>query len=197
MSKKKRRLQDRDLELLLAWLDPYLDRAADEHVRLHIWLTRHFTAHGCIEPEGLADATLHRVGAILSSGKDLSAYNRQAYLMRVAYYVRHEYWREHKPVDPLPDRGADLMGDGPSSASFEFDAFREKEHLHSCLEECLDTLAPEGRLLLLEYYSEDKTAKIGTRDRMATGLGISSGALRQRTSKLRDRVRICVLSCIG
>jgi DNA-directed RNA polymerase specialized sigma24 family protein len=185
MSKKKATLGEREFDLLLAWLDPDRDRAANERVRLHARLTRHFMEKGCIEPEDLADTTLDRVGTILLAGKDLSAFNREAYLLRVAYYVRHEYWRRRNQIDSLP---ADL----PDST-----AFRDKEQAHFCLEECLGELPVEERLLLLEYYAEDKTAKIDTRERMARGLGISNGALRQRTSKLRSRVRACVLACIA
>lgn len=186
VSKKRARLPDREFDLLLAWLDPDRDRAANERVRLHAKLTRHFLEKRCIEPEDLADATLDRAASILLAGKkDLSAHNREAYLMRVAYYVRHEYWRERKVVDPLP---ADLADDR---------LYTDKERVHLCLEECLNELLPEERLLLLNYYSEDKTAKIETRERMAKGLGISNSALRQRTSKLRGQVRTCVLGCVG
>lgn len=186
MSKNKAILGNREFDLLLAWLDTDRDRAANERVRLHSKLTGHFREKGCIEPEELADKTLDRVGTILSGGKkNLSEYNREAYLMRVAYYVRHEYWRERQPIDTLPPN---LRDDRAES---------DKEQAHLCLEECMDGLLAEERLLLLEYYSEEKTAKIDTRERMAKGLGISSGALRQRTSKLRTQVRTCVLSCIA
>jgi DNA-directed RNA polymerase specialized sigma24 family protein len=196
MSQEKPKLRDGGFELLLAWLDPDRDQAANECVRLHTMLTRRFNAQGCIEPENLADATLDRVGAILSTGKDISEHNREAYLKRVAYYVQHEYWRVRKPTITVTDDGASLPGDSPSS-SFEFGEEENKERFHLCLDECLDELLPEERLFLLEYYSQEKTEKIDARDRMAKGLGISNGALRQRKSKLLARVRRCALRCIA
>ncbi|MEN3335854.1 MAG: hypothetical protein V7641_5219 [Blastocatellia bacterium] len=195
MSQERPKLGDRGFELFLTWLDPDREKAAQEHLRLHAVLTRHFLAKGCIEPEDLADATMDRVCTILSAGKDLSAHHREAYLIRVAYYIQYEHWRERKPIVTLADDGSSLR-DGRSSAAFDFNEKDNDERFHLCLDQCLDELLPEERLFLLEYYSQEKREKIDARDRMAKGLGISHGALRQRKSKLLARVRRCALRCI-
>lgn len=182
--------------MFLTWLDPDREKAAKEHLRLHEVLTWHFRGQGCIEPEDLADATMDRVCTILLTGKDLSDHNREAYLKRVAHYIQYEYWRARKPVVTLTDEGSGLH-DGGSPAAFNFNEKDDDERLHLCLDQCLDELLPEERLFLLEYYSWEKREKIDARDRMAKGLGISHGALRQRKSKLLARVRRCALRCIA
>ena len=196
MSQERPKLGDRGFELFLTWLDLDREKAAKEHLRLHTVLTKHFLAQGCIEPEDLADATMDRVCTILLAGKDLSAHNREAYLKRVAYYIQYEYWRARKPIVTLADDGSSLR-DGWQSSYFDFNEKENDEHFHLCLDECLDELLPEERLFLLEYYSQEKRGKIDARDRMAKGLGISNGALRQRKSKLLARVRRCALRCIA
>jgi len=73
----------------------------------------------------------------------------------------------------------------------------EREGQQVCLDECLEGLPQESRLLLLEYYAEDKRLKSDTREQMAVRLGIERAVLRNRIFKLRNKVRNCVVACLA
>lgn len=186
MPKDRLPLQDKEFELLLAWLGPNPDRAAEEYVRLHERLTKKFESGGCSQPEDLADESFNRVARQLLEGKDIQTTTPIAYLLGVANFVMKERcWRVPPPV-PLPDPPVPQP-----------DPDNEKELQHACLDECLTKLPAETRVLVLDYYSEDRTRKIDTRDRMAKRLGIASGVLRNRIFKLRNNLRSCVAECLA
>jgi len=178
---------------LLAWLNPDRERAADEYVRLHRRFTKMFEARGCLAPEDCADETFNRVGRQLRDGKEIRTDNPAAYLDGVARYVLREQWSKPERADieeVTPDK---LAQNDPR----DLDEHQEKEKRHLCLEECLRELPAESRVLVLEYYAEDKTRKIDTRDRMAKRLGIAAGVLRNRIFKLRNTLRSCVAVCLA
>jgi RNA polymerase sigma factor (sigma-70 family) len=177
-------------EAVLAWLNPDRDRAAETRVLLHGRLVRYFLRNHCTDPEELADQTFDRVGKLRLEGKSVPAQNHESYLNRVAFYVIQEYRRKNRLVTQLPDDESEPPDDRVNLD--EIDEARKKERLHFCLDECLERLQPESRVMLLEYYSEDKTLKIDTRDRMAKRLGVASGVLRNRIWKLRNNLRECI-----
>ena len=74
---------------------------------------------------------------------------------------------------------------------------QEKERRQVCLDECLDKLSQESRLLVLEYYAEDKSLKSDTREQMAERLEIERGVLRNRIFKVRNKLRSCVVECLA
>jgi DNA-directed RNA polymerase specialized sigma24 family protein len=185
--------QDPAFDALLSWLNPDKERAADEYVRLHRRLSKMFEARGCPTPEDCADESFNRVGRQLLDGKEIRTANAAAYLEGVARYVLREQWSKpaQEDIDEVaPDK---LTQDVPR----ELDDCREKEKRHACLEECLHELSAELRVLVLEYYAEDRTLKIDTRDRMAKRLGIAAGVLRNRIFKLRNTLRGCVAVCLA
>jgi DNA-directed RNA polymerase specialized sigma24 family protein len=177
-------------EAVLAWLDPDRDRAAETRVLLHGRLTRYFLRSHCADPEELADQTFDRAGKLLLEGKSVPAQNHEGYLNRVAFYVLQEYRRKNRLGTQLADDKPEPPDDRANPDEIE-EAWK-KERLHFCLDECLERLQPESRVMLLEYYSEDKTLKIDTRDRMAKRLGVASGVLRNRIWKLRNNLRECI-----
>lgn len=177
-------------EAVLKWLDPDRDRAAETRVLFHGRLTRFFLRNHCAVPEDLADQTFDRVGKLLLEGKNVPAENHEGYLNRVAFYVLQEFRRKSRLVTQLPEDKPEPADPRPSAD--ETDEGMEKERLQLCLDECLDRLPPESRIMLLEYYSEDKTLKIVTRDRIAKRLGIASGVLRNRIWRLRNDLRECI-----
>jgi len=186
--------QDPAFDALLSWLNPDKERAADEYVRLHRRLTKMFETRGSPTPEDCADESFNRVGRQLLDGKEIRTTNAAAYLEGVARYVLREQWSRptQEDIDEVaPDK---LTQNDP----VELDHHREeKERRHACLEECLHELSAESRVLVLEYYAEDKTLKIDTRDRMAKRLGIAAGVLRNRIFKLRNTLRGCVAVCLA
>lgn len=201
MSKESPQLREREFELLLAWLDPGTEHGAHAYLNLHKRLTAIFINKGCGVPEELADETFNRVARQLAEGKEISTDNRFAYLYGIAKNISYEHWRkwENRKRENLGQEGdADIIksptGSDPRREIEETE--EKKRHLH-CLSECMDRLMPEARLLMLEYYSEEKIEKIDTRDRMASRLGVTSGVLRNRIFKLRNVIRPCVTRCVA
>lgn len=174
---------------MLKWLDPDPDRAAKLRVLIHRRLTSYFERNHCPDAEELADNTIDRVGKLLLEGKNVPSNNHDGYLLRVAFHIHQEHRRKHRTTDPLPDH---LEPRDPNTLPGDTSERLKKERLHKYLDECLEALPPESRIMLLEYYSEDKTLKIDTRDRMAKRLGIAGGALRNRIWRLRNNLRECI-----
>jgi DNA-directed RNA polymerase specialized sigma24 family protein len=65
-----------------------------------------------------------------------------------------------------------------------------------CLERCLESLPAENRELILQYYLEEKRAKIDARKHLASQLGIPLNALRIRAHRIRGFLDQCVTGCM-
>ena len=193
MASEKHALQGEAFERLLAWLSPDPEHAASEYVRVHQRLTKIFAARGCRRPEECADETFNRVAGQVFAGKEIRTDNPLAYLEGVARYVLREEW--NKPLqDNLEELSAEKLVQNDARMR---DESQEKERRQICLDQCLDKLSQESRLLILEYYAEDKRLKSDTRDQMAKRLGIERGVLRNRIFKLRNKLRGCVVECLA
>jgi RNA polymerase sigma factor (sigma-70 family) len=191
MAIEKHALQGEAFERLLKWLNVEPERAASEYVRLHQRLTKLFTARGCGNPEECADEAFNRVARQVLTGKEIRTDNPAIYLEGVARFILREEWSKVrlKNVDELPGKVTQLR---PSQTGAD-----EKERQQQCLDECLNELPAESRLLVLEYYSENKKLKSDTRQEMAQRLGIEQGVLRNRIFKLRNKLRTCLIGCLG
>ena len=188
----KQNLEGGVIEVVLAWLNSDSETAAKEYVRLHLMLTKMFESRGSSSPEDLADETFERVGRQLLEGKRIRTETPASYLYGVARYIMREQWAK-PPYAPLEEV---TPSDVPQNDPREVDESEKKETRHLCLDRCLNELPEEARTLILEYYSEDESLKIDTRDRMAVHLKIASGVLRNRIYKLRKIVRNCVFKCL-
>lgn len=192
MASEKHALQGQAFERLLAWLNPEPERAASEYVRVHQRLTKMFAARGCRRPEECADETFNRVAGQVSAAKEIRA-DPLAYLEGVARYVLREEWTR-----PAPDNFEDFTADKLAlNDSRKQDAVQKRERRQVCLDECLGKMPEESRLLVLEYYAEDKSLKSDTREQMAERLGIERGVLRNRIFKVRNKLRSCVVECLA
>jgi DNA-directed RNA polymerase specialized sigma24 family protein len=60
----------------------------------------------------------------------------------------------------------------------------------------MNQLTPESRELVLEYYPEEKQAKIDRRKELADRLGIAVNALRIRAHRVRASLQECLFACI-
>ena len=75
------------------------------------------------------------------------------------------------------------------------DSSPEVEQHYACLEKCLTQLTDPNRELVLEYYQQEKRAKIDHRAELAKRLGIAANALRIRAHRIRQVLEKCVLQC--
>src|ERR1700686_551606 len=158
---EKTALLSREFDSLLSWLNPNKERAADQYVRLHQRLTKLFESRGCPMPEDCADETFNRIARQLLEGKEIHTDKPVAYIYGVARFVLREQWSKPTPEN-LEDVAPDKLGRDETS---NLEDRQNKDRQHACLEECLHELPVESRVLVLEYYAEDKTLKIDTRNR--------------------------------
>jgi DNA-directed RNA polymerase specialized sigma24 family protein len=178
--KKDWTLTQESFDALLSWLDPDREQAGLKYEEIRRRLLKLFTCRGCYEAEDLADETINRVSGRLKEIEDTFVGDPARYFYGVANKVHLEFQRRKQvPVPPPPVTDvADI------------------EQEYDCLERCMQRLTPENRALVLQYYQEEKKAKIDHRRRLAEQLGIALNALRIRAHRIRASLQECVQSCV-
>ena len=173
-------LTQESFDALLDWLDPHREQAGQKYEDIRFRLIKIFTCRGCFEPEELADETINRVTSKVKKIGDDFTGDHARYFYGVANKVHLEYLRR-KPVQPAP-----VLSLASAEVEQEFD----------CLERCMEQLTPENRQLVLQYYQEEKKAKIDHRKMLAEKLGIAVNALRIRAYRIRASLQECVQACL-
>lgn len=169
------------LDSLLAWLDPDRENAGVKYEAIRTRLIKIFTCRGCTEAEDLADETINRVTLKLSVLADDYQGDPALFFYGVAKKVQLEY--ERKKIKPVPAMPPVAQSD---ELEMEFD----------CLEKCMQAIPPNQRELVLQYYQEDKLAKINNRKKLAQKMGIAANALRIRAHRIRSALHQCVETCL-
>ena len=172
---------------LLALLDEDRGRAGEAYVAARRRLVKFFEWNGSGAPEEHADETINRVARKVEEGEEVRA--PAAYFLAVARLVLLEAYKkreaERAGLDGLARQDESAVEAEPA------DARRE------CLERCLDELPRESRELIVEYYREEKGAKIEWRRRLAERHGLSStNALRIRAHRIRAQLEECARACV-
>jgi DNA-directed RNA polymerase specialized sigma24 family protein len=173
-------LTHESFEALLAWLDADREEAGRKYENIRSRLIKIFACRGCCAPEDLADESINRVTSKLKDIKDTFRGDPALYFYGVANKVHMEYLRRRPTPQPPPPR--------------EDPEIIEKEY--ACLDQCIQKLTPSSRELVLQYYYEEKKAKIEHRKQLADQLGIALNALRIRAHRIRTVLQICVQECI-
>lgn len=173
-------LTQESFDALLAWLDPNRELAGRKYEDIRTRLIKIFSCRGCYEPEDLADETINRVTNKLKDIETSFVGERARYFYGVANKVHMEYLRRKLP--PPVQRSIN----DPDAIEREYD----------CLEQCMQRLSVNNRELVLQYYQEDKQAKIDQRKKLAEQLGIALNALRIRAHRIRASLQECVQSCV-
>jgi RNA polymerase sigma factor (sigma-70 family) len=174
-------LTQESFDALLAWLDPQREQAGRKYEEIRLRLIKIFTCRGCYEPEDLADEAINRVTNRLKEIESSYSGDPSRYFYGVANKVHLEYLRR-KPAPPAPPQqeGSETI-----------------EHEYECLERCIKKLSPGNRKLVLQYYEEEKRAKIDHRRQLAEQLGIALNALRIRAHRIRASLQECVQLCLN
>jgi RNA polymerase sigma factor (sigma-70 family) len=177
---------------LLNWLDSDRDSAGQKYEMIRLRLIKIFTCRGCYEAEDLADETINRVAVKLATLEWEDDGDRARYFYAVAQKVHLEHLRNSKrrqaetPLDYV---------DETSSVAANSDT-DEIECEYACLERCLENLPPDSRRLVLEYYQQERKAKIDRRKMLAEELGIALNALRIRAHRIRLTLERCMHDCL-
>lgn len=168
-------------DALLAWLDPSRDEAGRKYEAIRRRLIKFFTCRGCGETEDLADETINRVSKKLKEIEANFSGDPARYFYGVANKVHLEYLRR-RPAPATPPRRDDS---------------EDIEREYECLERCVQSLTPGNRDLVVQYYQEERRAKIDHRKQLASQRGIALNALRIRACRIRAALQKCVQNCVA
>ena len=184
-TKTKWSLTPEAFEKLLDALSDDRDEAGVQYEIVRRKLVRFFEWRKVESADEYADETLNRVARRLEEGEAIE--NLNSYLYGVARMVHMEALRRQElvPIDEAPQT---LRQKAPEPA--------ESEPRVLCFDHCLDSLAPESRRLIVDYYQEERRAKIELRQELADSLQIPLNALRIRAHRIRVRLEQCIAQCM-
>ena len=183
--KKERLLTQEDFDQLLAWLARDREQAAQKYEEIRRRLIKIFVCRACSEAEDLADDTINRVASKVKVIGATYTGDPALYFYGVAHKLHLEYLRRTR--DRLPPSFAPSIPEPDSD---------EIEREHECLERCMQQLTPNNRELVLQYYQQEKRAKIDHRKLLAEQLCIALNALRIRAHRIRAVLQQCVSDCM-
>lgn len=151
-------------------------------------LVRFFEWRAVDSPYEYVDETINRVARRIDEGESIE--NLMSYIYGVARMVFMEALkeRERTPVG-LDDAPQSLRQTAPEEI--------EPDARVLCLDQCLDSLTPDNRRLIVDYYQEERRAKINLRQQLADSLHIPLNALRIRAHRIRMSLEKCITQCLG
>ena len=172
---------------LLSALGPDREGAAEKYLEVRGNLIRFFEWRGCQFPEDHADETINRMAKRVFEGEAIL--NHSGYAMGVARLLLLEINKgRQREQSALAELGA---------APDVYVPENDDESRLTCLRSCLQTLSPDNRELILQYYQGEKGEKIENRKKLLDRLGIPVNTLRMRALRLRERLQACVEECQG
>jgi DNA-directed RNA polymerase specialized sigma24 family protein len=172
-------------DALLVWLDPDREKAGRKYEAIRTRLIKIFICRGFNNAEDLADETINRVTAKVK--EMIGNYVGEPALF--FYGVAQKICLESLRTRQIPAEN--------SHSSIMPDVLNEDVNPeYECLEKCLQGLPSDQRELVLEYYKDEKKAKIDHRKQLADKLGIAMNALRIRAFRIRASLQQCVLRCM-
>ena len=183
----RRELTQEAFDKLLARLSADREEAGEKYQELRGRLVRFFEWQGCPSPEDHADEAINRLAYKVARGeeiRDLSHYSFGVARM-LLLEIRKEQEKERRALCQLPV--AQTGPDETDSAEAELE----------CLRQCLQSLSPDNRQLLMQYYRGEKGAKIENRRGLAEQMRIPLNTLRMRALRLREKLEACALKCLN
>ena len=185
--RQKWALNQEAFDKLLVAFEVDRDTAGRKYLEIRNNLTRFFEWRGCSFPEDHADETINRMAKRVFEGEAIL--NHSGYAMGVARLLLLEINKgRQREQSALAEIGA-----APDVYVPEVD----DESRLTCLRSCLQTLSPDNRELILQYYQGEKGEKIENRKKLLDRLGIPVNTLRMRALRLRERLQACVEECQG
>ncbi len=180
-----------NLARLFSALDPDPERAAAAFEDVRRRLISFFARNGANDPEELADATIDRVIKRFETYRPEGDQSLVRFFRGFARNILFEHYRSSKRVVYIGD---EEIFDSLRPNGSEPEPAEEPEIL--CLDNCLQTLAPEDRELLLAYYEHDGAGKAKVRKALADRAGLTVSALHTKIYRLRESVGRCLTDCL-
>jgi len=171
-------------DLLLGWLDQNREAAGEKYEVIRKRLTRIFVGRGCHEAAELVDETIDRVSEKLPTLAESFVGDPVNYFYGVANNIHLEWLRKQNRTRELtvdPVQRPDLS---------------EPDLEYECFESCLERLPGDQRTLIVEYYRDNKSAKIENRRRLAETFKLSGNALQTKAYRIRSQLRACIDKCL-
>jgi DNA-directed RNA polymerase specialized sigma24 family protein len=185
--RQKWTLNQEAFDKLLIAFDEDRDTAGRKYLEIRNNLTRFFEWRGCSFPEDHADETINRMAKRVVEGEQIL--NHSGYAMGVARLLLLE-------INKGRQREQSALAE-ISTAPEAYVPEDDGERRLTCLRSCLQTLSPDNRELILQYYQGEKGEKIGNRKKLLERLGIPVNTLRMRALRLREKLQSCVEECLA
>lgn len=163
------------------------DSGGEKYLEIRTNLTRFFEWRGCSFPEDHADETFNRIAKKIDEGEQIL--NPAGYAMGVARLLLLEIMKHRQ-------REQSALNEIGTASEVAVAADDGDDRLE-CLQNCLQTLSPDNRELILQYYQGAKSEKIRNRKKLLDRLGIPVNTLRMRALRLRERLQGCVEQCLS
>jgi len=170
------------------------EQAASLYEELHWKLVKFFQWSSCSSAEDLADETLNRVARKLHAGSE-EILELEAFVWGVAKRIRQEGQKKDLKtihLSEIDDRFASDVGASVQAIDRKLQAQEEVR----CLRQCLGRL-PAGQQELFLTYRVNQSHYAETRKKLAARFGLTSGALRVRIIRLREKLEKCMTQCTG
>lgn len=178
-----------NFDKLLDWLSDDRSEAGIQFEKIRDGLIRVFRIKGCHEPETLADESMNRVIRRIDTLDLTRNVKPSTIFYGFACNVFLEYCRSEKK------RTLQL------SNTYEVESatcpIATTNAAIKCLRQCLNNLDRLDRSLIVEYYSQEKQAKINVRRQLAMQNDITIGTLHTRIHRIKGILRPCVEECVN
>lgn len=175
---------------LLRWLDDGSDSQGERYLEMRRRLVAYFDRRNRPAPDVLADETFDRVSRTLEESGRIKVTPPARYCYVVARFVLLEDIRKSRRDVPFEETRAAMQQTRTGTATDD-----AADQSLDCLGRCLNTLKPEDRHLIVEYYRDAKRQRIDRRRELARELGITMNALGIRAWRLRASLERCVGAC--
>ena len=163
------------------------DEAGVQYEFIRHKLVRFFEWRSIHSPDDYADETINRVARRIDEGEQID--NLRNYFYGVARMLSLEALKDR-------DRAAVSLDDVPQSLRQEATEPVDPDARILCLDYCLDSLTDDNRKLIVDYYQEERRAKIELRLELAERLQIPLNALRIRAHRIRVSLEKCITQCL-
>jgi len=194
---KERTLTQPSFQRLLEWLDDGVESNGERYLEVRRRLVAYFDRRNRLSPDELADETLTRVANTLEESGTIAITPPARYCYVVARFVFLEDLRRrqhgHVSLETLP--GAEPTAYRATAPVHPDRGEEAREQRLACLEQCLDSLDPGQRELIVDYYREARREKIEQRRELAKRIGVTVNALSIRACRIRAQLEACVNAC--